>query len=503
MSIKPDLKSQKLLISQAYITVRGEKWETYVTRNMSFWHQYLSSQGIFHHLKSFGVPFEPRQLALIIGGTEAHLLQIPGSLTHECDVVLDAVLGEKKIKALEEKYKHEASLLLSILDTCLCDVTVENWRTFCGQYKKFCAALQITAIVGRAGVTRLTKRLHDLGNAENDIPHLIGTITYPNEHTPLFLSQKELYEIAEKGQRENISDSELHKHVSVWLEKHAHVPVNFCEEPWTRETVTAQLSSLKNANTVENLKRLKKEHDEKVKKASKTLEEIGDVEVSALAVTISKGTILNEFRKSVFSKVSLRYRPIFESVALRAGGAGWRDCFYLTAEEMERVIAGKNVALLQKKEERTMVAFYINEKGEVVFLDPAETKTVFDFVSQFRGGTVSKPAGADLEVREIRGFSASKGKVHGKVKVVISSKDFHKVERGDILVAIMTSVDFIPVMERAAAFVTNEGGITSHASIVSREMGKPCIIGTKIATKVLKDGDLVEVDADHGVVRKL
>lgn len=105
-----------------------------------------------------------------------------------------------------------------------------------------------------------------------------------------------------------------------------------------------------------------------------------------------------------------------------------------------------------------------------------------------------------MGVREIRGFSASKGRVRGTVKVVISSKDFHKVERGDILVAIMTSVDFISVMKRAAAFVTNEGGITSHASIVSREMGKPCIIGTKIATKVLQDGDLVEVDAERGVV---
>ena len=67
----------------------------------------------------------------------------------------------------------------------------------------------------------------------------------------------------------------------------------------------------------------------------------------------------------------------------------------------------------------------------------------------------------------------------------------------------MTSVDFIPLMTRASAFVTNEGGVTSHAAIVSREMNKPCIIGTKIATHILKDGDLVEVDADKGVVRIL
>lgn len=67
----------------------------------------------------------------------------------------------------------------------------------------------------------------------------------------------------------------------------------------------------------------------------------------------------------------------------------------------------------------------------------------------------------------------------------------------------MTTPDFVPIMKRASAFVTDEGGITCHAAIVSREMKKPCIIGTKIATQVLKDGDLVEVDADKGVVKIL
>lgn len=67
----------------------------------------------------------------------------------------------------------------------------------------------------------------------------------------------------------------------------------------------------------------------------------------------------------------------------------------------------------------------------------------------------------------------------------------------------MTFPNFIPAMEKASAFVTDEGGILCHAAIVSREMRKPCIIGTKIATKIFKDGDLVEVDANKGTVKKL
>jgi len=107
----------------------------------------------------------------------------------------------------------------------------------------------------------------------------------------------------------------------------------------------------------------------------------------------------------------------------------------------------------------------------------------------------------EKDVKEIKGVIAQKGIVRGKVKVVLSPKDGYKLEEGDVLVTKMSTPDFLPIMKRAVAFVTDIGGITSHAAIVSREMKKPCIIGTNNATKILKDGDLVEVDADKGIVR--
>ncbi|MFH1111647.1 MAG: PEP-utilizing enzyme [Patescibacteria group bacterium] len=105
--------------------------------------------------------------------------------------------------------------------------------------------------------------------------------------------------------------------------------------------------------------------------------------------------------------------------------------------------------------------------------------------------------------RDIKGIIGSLGKAIGKVSIVLVKKDLTKVKRGDIMIAITTHPDFVPAMRRAKAIVTDEGGITCHAAIISRELKKPCIIGTKIATKVLKDGDLVEVDAINGIVRKL
>ncbi len=107
------------------------------------------------------------------------------------------------------------------------------------------------------------------------------------------------------------------------------------------------------------------------------------------------------------------------------------------------------------------------------------------------------------EINSISGQSTSQGIARGQTKIVLTNKDIHKVLRGDVMVSPMTRPDFILAMKKAAAIITDEGGITCHASIVARELKIPCIVGTKFATQVLKDGDLVEVDANKGVIRKI
>jgi len=96
---------------------------------------------------------------------------------------------------------------------------------------------------------------------------------------------------------------------------------------------------------------------------------------------------------------------------------------------------------------------------------------------------------------------AYSGQAKGRVKIINTAGEMKKMKKGDILVSQATSPELLPAMKMAAAILTNEGGITSHAAIVARELGIPCIVGVKIATKVLHDGDLVEVDADKGIVK--
>lgn len=109
----------------------------------------------------------------------------------------------------------------------------------------------------------------------------------------------------------------------------------------------------------------------------------------------------------------------------------------------------------------------------------------------------------DANTSVIKGERVSHGKYKGVVARVMGHNDFEKVKNGDIIVSPMTMADFLPVMEKAGAFITDEGGALCHAAIIARELQKPCVVGTNVATQLLKDGDTVEVDADNGVVRIL
>jgi phosphoenolpyruvate synthase/pyruvate phosphate dikinase len=105
--------------------------------------------------------------------------------------------------------------------------------------------------------------------------------------------------------------------------------------------------------------------------------------------------------------------------------------------------------------------------------------------------------------KEIKGQTGNKGKYTGTARIIMNTHDFAKMQAGDVLVSTMTTPDFVVLMHKAGAIVTDIGGMLCHAAIVSREINKPCVIGTKFATQILKDGMTVEVDAKKGIVKIL
>ena len=196
--------------------------------------------------------------------------------------------------------------------------------------------------------------------------------------------------------------------------------------------------------------------------------------------------ILNKFYNysSIFS-------PYVEEVKRRCGRD---DLEWLGFETIVAVLESKPVPPSTLEKENWMVT---RHNGWQVVSSERAQRIISDFNQFLSQGTRE----------EIKGMAANKGQCIGRVKIIRTTfsdnvtKEIAKVESGDVLVAATTGPELLPAIKLAGAIVTDEGGITSHAAIVSREFNIPCIIGTKVATQILRDGDLVEVDADKGTVR--
>jgi phosphohistidine swiveling domain-containing protein len=164
----------------------------------------------------------------------------------------------------------------------------------------------------------------------------------------------------------------------------------------------------------------------------------------------------------------------------------------LTEEEFSSLLLNNakiDPVLLKKREG---YAVLITEEGRFsVLLDEEAKDYDLKFLVSF----------SDLDI--VKGNIASLGKARGKARVLLNANEISKVQEGDIIIATMTTPDYVPAMKKAVGIVTDEGGVTCHAAIVSRELGIPCIIATGIATKVFKDGEEIEVDAVHGIVKKI
>lgn len=177
------------------------------------------------------------------------------------------------------------------------------------------------------------------------------------------------------------------------------------------------------------------------------------------------------------SKSKIDKQKVSDSVILRVAKLGQRlQDHYKFPQDIEWAYEKGKVYIVQTRPITTIEAVEsISESAEIV-------------------GSTPKPI--------LSGAGASPGIISGKVKVLNSPKENDKVKQGDILVAGMTTPDYVPAMKRAVAIITDEGGQTSHAAIVSRELGVPCIVGTGQATKVLKNDQIITVDAIKGQVYK-
>lgn len=325
--------------------------------------------------------------------------------------------------------------------------------------------------------------------SDEERKELYELITSPSQETDAEREQDDFLRlcIQLRDNQENI-DRLAAEHAA----KYGYLVVRFfVGNPLTKEDVLARLEAADKSLATETLeKRIK--HREEIKEGLENLFARIEPSDRALVEQIRDIVFLRSQRADFYHHSAAIVQPLVREIAERLG-LTYDELLYFHPQEVSAALRGTYNIQADLKDRQEIILIYHAEDGAVIS-GAAATEYLKDRPILNRKAE---------QVTELQGRTAYKGIVTGPAKIVMRPEDATKVNRGDILVAIMTTPNLIAAMEKASAFVTDEGGITCHAAIIAREMKKPCITATKSATKVLKDGDIVEVNADNGTVKVL
>jgi len=448
------------------------QWDYYISRNLPIWHDELT---LLYNNDERGNPIYKVPAGYIqvrvhreCLGDFYHLQDGKYGRKRSTDAILNNFSTKYYCDFLIKKYKENGKNFLSLVRGL--KMTVKSWGDFFVFYGLSCNMLDITAL----GSKVLTNKISELLGDRSDSAEIFARYSKSKMLSPLQKLERELENLCGKKIDIEQTAKQLHK-------KYCWIPVSFVGEPWDVEYFVGLLGGDSKRSTNES--------------SLRTLVRIPGVSQEAKHYLSALGVVagLNEYRKGVFSQVSLIIRPLLDRLAKDNNLGTWKDINLLTHNEILDLLQGKNNYQKQLIEKRgKLCMMFTSGLHKVDFLYGND---VLEFEKKF------KPSAQG--VKEVKGIVANSGKVSGIAKIISGPSDFHKFNTNDILIAKMTSVDFIPIMKKASAFVTDEGGLACHAAVISREYGKPCIVGTRLGTVVFKDGDGIEVDATVGVVKKL
>ncbi|MDD4332899.1 MAG: PEP-utilizing enzyme [Patescibacteria group bacterium] len=323
-------------------------------------------------------------------------------------------------------------------------------------------------------------------------------ILLPHELSFLQREQIDFFRIALDNHGKKLTDNtrkELQRH----YDKYTWVPYDYGVTNYSLDYFLNQLSALleKDRAELKNKYQALKNYSKSLKKEQWQI--IRKYKLSShdqsLINIISTAFYLVDSKKELFTQCHWYAERLFTEISSRLALPG-HLMRYLLPEEVESCLNGNKKISLKKIQSRyNNCVLIISSNGKVNIIEGKRAKQIIDDFFRSRSRLVSEA--------EVKGRTAYPGLARGLIHVIQDARECNTFKHGEILVTAMTSPDYMIAARRAAAIVTDEGGITCHAAIVARELNIPCIIGTKIATKVLKDGDLVEVDADKGIVKIL
>ena len=322
-------------------------------------------------------------------------------------------------------------------------------------------------------------------------------LAFPIHKPRLSQAQLDLLKIASRaGSINRVSKETLVAHA----EKYCWLKIdNPGEKVWTTDDYLAELKAIfdKDETPREQLKRTLSETKSRNQKVKKIVDKLqSDENLLKLISTLQQYVFLRTYRIEALDQAYYLATPLMVEIGNRLRVSVQEITAMTLKEIIDYLGKGKKPDLREVKRRIEKFA-HVLRNGKVEVLTGSKVEEVEKKLEEEREGISKK------DLKELKGQPIFPGLVKGKARIVLDIKDSKKVKKGDVLVAKMTTPDLILAIHKAGAIITDEGGITCHAAIISREFGIPCIIATHEATKVLKDGDLVEVNAEKGIIKIL
>jgi len=320
-----------------------------------------------------------------------------------------------------------------------------------------------------------------------------AVLSFPVKKAMFQQEEKDFFELCKiaKDKKDYKDKEEKYLKQYAWMKTFIILPI----EPLSMQELDERIKDALKEDFIPQYEIQEKQKAENKKIAKKLLGKLKDKElVSAIEQARELGWLLT-FSVEIAIKSCSKLIPFYKILAkeLKVDYLQWNN---LKSGEIEDILQGKLKISDKELSERSEGYVFLMENGKEKLIVAENAKKMAKWIDE-------NVDGINKNIKEIKGQSVSPGLVEGKVRIALTPKESYKLKKGDVLVCSMTSPDYISGMQKSSAIITDEGGLLSHAAIVSRELGKPCIVGTKIATKILKDGDLVEVDAEKGIVRIL
>lgn len=316
---------------------------------------------------------------------------------------------------------------------------------------------------------------------------LISKLVIPKKKSFFVQETESLLKMASKLQKDKKVD--VGQDIKEYLEKYAWMTsIAYLGKFQTKQGAVKKINELLKENLKKrliNIDRIKKETSENYQEAFNQIKKSQRlVELIKLA---QEFIYLQTYRFDIFSLAHFYTHPLLERIGKRFN-LKVEELVYLTGNEVIDLLKGKIRVNKEEIKNRIDNFALILQNNKYILLSGSQVKKAIQKV---------------IKEITVKGTVANRGRATGKARFVNEVKDILKVNRGDIIVSPMTHPKLVPALMKASGIITDFGGILCHAAIVSREFGIPCIVGTKNATKVFKDGDLVELNAYDGTVRKL